>query len=769
MKEIYEKMGLFYLGKDTQKDSLTLYKSKHLTTHALLIGMTGSGKTGLGIDILEEAALDNIPSIVIDPKGDMGNLCLAFENLDVEKFTPWVQKSQEAQQVAQKWKEGLASFHQDVARVNRFAKVEKTIYTPGSSSGISVNILGSFEAPSQDIIEDNELLISYINTTVSSLLALLNIEADPLNSQEHLLLSNIFYHFYQQNISLSLEDIIGYIASPPFEKIGVFSLKTFYPQKERMKLAMALNGMISSLSFSSWIVGEALDIQKMLYDENGKAKIAIFNIAHLDDAQRMFFVTLFLNSYISWMRKQRGSSSLKTVLYMDEIYGFFPPSKNPPSKEPMLLLLKQARAFGVGVVLATQNPVDIDYKGLSNIGTWFVGKLQTKQDIQKIVDALSQNASLAKEMIAKELTSLQSREFFLRNSHTNETKKFITRWALSYLKGPITQNDIKKLMAHKKDTFIDTEDKSKPKSREAKTQVFSQKPLISSEIQQFFVFSSLSDEIQLTPFLYADVSVRFYNKKRLIDEQKRYEFQLPLFEKQVDFSWEESYEEELKNYTLQSPRNVSYGALPSIISDAKNLKVAEKKLSNYLYTTQKIELFVIRALKMESALFQTKTDFLIDVEDKLREIKDEKREALEQQYEKKFATLQAKQKKLENKLQKEKEDVSVKTSDTLLDVGMALFGAFFGRRSSLSSSVRKGVGAIKKGSQIEKEKNDVVYVETLLEKVYSDMEALQSTLEEKLEAIENRYHKDNYMVESIFIKPRRADIVIDEMALVWKQ
>ena len=429
MKELYEKMGLFYLGKDNS-NNLALYKSKHLTTHAMMVGMTGSGKTGLGIGLLEEAAIDNIPSIVIDPKGDMGNLCLTFSELSAKEFEPWLNTSDAlskdmsvkelAQETSIMWKNGLNSSFQDSTRIQKFAAVEKTIYTPGSSAGISVNILGSFEAPSKEILEDSDTLASMINATVSSLLALVSIDADSINSKEHLLLSNILHYYYTKNISLSLEDIIGYIASPPFEKIGLFSLKTFYPQNERMKLAMTLNGVISSINFSSWIQGEALDIQNMLYDENAKAKIAIFSISHLNDKERMFFVTILLNSYINWMRRQRGSSTLKNILYMDEIFGFFPPTSNPPSKNPMLLLLKQARAFGTGIVLSTQNPVDIDYKGLSNIGTWFIGKLQTPQDIQKVIEPLSAKSKLSKQEIAKKIANLKGRHFFMKNVHTDE-------------------------------------------------------------------------------------------------------------------------------------------------------------------------------------------------------------------------------------------------------------------------------------------------------------------------------------------------------------
>ena len=545
MKEIYEKLGLFYLGKDSDDDNLTLYKSKHLTTHAMLIGMTGSGKTGLGIGLIEEAAIDNIPSIIIDPKGDMGNLCLSFPSLDAKEFEPWVESSEMAQKMAKTWRDGLESSAQDSSRVKKFADVTKTIYTPGSSAGVKVNILGSFEVPSKEILEDLDTLSSLINTTVSSVLSLLSIEADPVNSKEHLLLSNIFYHYYTREISLSLEDLIGYIASPPFKKIGMLSLKSFYPQKERMKLAMALNGVISSISFSSWIEGEALDIQNMLYDEDGRAKIAIFSIAHLDDNQRMFFVTILLNAYLSWMRKQKGSATLKSILYMDEIFGFFPPRANPPSKTPMMLLLKQARAFGTGVILSTQNPVDLDYKGLSNIGTWFVGKLQTKQDIDKVLDPLSAKSELTKDEIREKLTTLKGRHFFMKNVHSDVTKEFSTRWVLSYLKGPMTKNDIKILMDDRKNKTInpDIKELKRDNQKEAK------KPIVSDEIKEYFLDTNINAQTPFYPYLYASVELRFFNQKRAIDIVEKLDYKLELYEGINLLEWDEALQEGIDGFT----------------------------------------------------------------------------------------------------------------------------------------------------------------------------------------------------------------------------
>lgn len=768
-------MGLFYLGKNSDDDTLTLYKSKHLTTHAMLIGMTGSGKTGLGISLIEEAAIDNIPSIIIDPKGDMGNLCLAFPQLDAKEFEPWIDESEAAtksksvaelaQETAGMWKTGLNSFGQDKQRVQKFADIEKTIYTPGSSAGVGVNILASFEAPSKEVLSDSDTLSSLINATVSSLLALISIEADPINSKEHLLLSNIFHHCYLQGISLSLEDIIAYVASPPFEKIGMLPLKTFYDQNDRMKLAMSLNGVISSVTFSSWIQGEALNIQDMLYDENGKAKIAIFSIAHLNDNERMFFVTILLNAYINRMRKQRGSSSLKNILYMDEIFGFFPPSKNPPSKEPMLLLLKQARAFGTGIILSTQNPVDLDYKGLSNIGTWFVGKLQTKQDIDKVLDPLSAKSKLSKDEIVHKLATLKGRHFFMKNVHEDETIEFSTRWVLSYLKGPMTKDDIKILMNDKKVQTNKEQTHQNPQHSISSDK----KPMISESIKEYFLDTDINAQTPFYPYLYASVNLRFYNQKRAIDILNDIELKLPLEESLNTIEWENAETVACRNLSTNPNSNASYSTLANIIAQAKTLKDAQKSLSDYLYTSQKMELFECKALNLESNLNQNRRDFIVEVEDILKELRDEKLQKLEDTHRLKFSRLEEKLKRLEMKLEKEQSDVSSKTTDTIIDIGLAVIGAFFGKKTISATTINRGAAAFKKGSGVLKERDDVKNVSSLIQDVQNEMQELTLKLKDEINKMQEILDIQNYEITSTFITPRRSDIVVKDIALLWER
>src|SRR5688500_6616784 len=464
----FEKLGVFYLGRPfdlaekKSKDSLLLYDSKDLVTHAVCVGMTGSGKTGLCLGLLEEAAIDGIPAIIIDPKGDLSNLLLTFPNLSPQDFAPWVNEGDAAKkglttdayaaQQAELWKNGLAEWGQDGDRIKRLRDAaDFRVYTPGSNAGISVSILKSFTAPPETIRHDGELLGERINTTVTSLLGLVGIDADPIRSREHILISNILNQEWSAGKDLDIGTLIQKIQTPPMTKIGVMDLDSFFPSSDRFELAMALNHLLASPSFASWMEGDALDIPGILHTPSGKPRLAIFSIAHLGDAERMFFVSLLLNQVLGWMRAQSGTTSLRAILYMDEIFGYFPPVANPPSKLPLLTLLKQGRAFGLGVVLVTQNPVDLDYKGLSNTGTWFIGRLQTERDKARVLEGLEGIAGgtgqkFDRQEMEQTLAGLESRIFLLNNVHDDGTEVFETRWAMSYLRGPLTRSQIKTLM-----------------------------------------------------------------------------------------------------------------------------------------------------------------------------------------------------------------------------------------------------------------------------------------------------------------------------------
>ncbi|MFA9496839.1 MAG: ATP-binding protein, partial [Candidatus Bathyarchaeota archaeon] len=409
MKAPPEKLGSFFLGSeyDLEMGEITgeqiNYDARDLTTHAVCIGMTGSGKTGLCICLLEEAALDKVPAIIIDPKGDITNHLLHFPELQSTDFLEWINiddarrknltKEEYANQLADTWKKGLESWGIGKKRINELSEsVDFTIYTPGSNAGVPINILSSLEAPKY---ENNDTLNSLITGTTGALLKLIKINQDPVRSKEGILLSSILHHHWSQNQNLSLEKLIQQVQNPPFNRLGVFDLETFYPEEKRLELALALNSLLASPSFTEWLTGDSLDISALLYKENGKPRHSIFSLAHLGEEERMFFVTLLLERISTWMQGQSGTTSLRALLYFDEVFGYMPPVANPPSKTPLLRLLKQGRAYGLGVVLTTQNPVDLDYKGLTNTGTWFIGKLQTERDKARVLEGLESAAQLS--------------------------------------------------------------------------------------------------------------------------------------------------------------------------------------------------------------------------------------------------------------------------------------------------------------------------------------------------------------------------------------
>ncbi len=792
LTDIYEKLGIFYLGRELDKktqeqtDNLLFVKNKNLTTHSAIIGMTGSGKTGLGISMIEEAVLDKIPSIIIDPKGDMGNLLLAFDDFDPKKFEPWIDPHEAQKQdidiptlatkTAQMWEKGIESWGQNRDRVKKYKNgADFTIYTPGSSSGISLSILSSFDAPSPESISDADTFSYMLNSTVTSLLALVNIKADPLTSKEYLLLASIFSYFWKKGVDLTLESLIGYVASPPFDKLGVLPLNSFYPQNERLKLAMLLNNVLASPSFESWIKGESLDIQSLLYTKDMKPRVSILSIAHLNDNERMFFVTLFLNKFISWMRKQSGTSSLRAILYMDEIYGFFPSTSNPPSKSPMLLLLKQARAFGINITLSTQNPVDLDYKGLSNIGSWFIGRLQTKQDIDRVIDGLikSGDNAMDKQEISQLLANLKKRVFIFKSAHRDKIELFSTRWVMSYLKGPISKPEIARLMKSKKEALENREVQvqsfmSQPKKDNSTSLP---RPTLSEKIDQLFYIDSTSQDTQyFTPYLLANSSVKFYDTKREIDQEENYYFKYYLSEdtKKIDWKEEEINEDDFDLYSTNAPDNGNYEPLPSFILEAKDLRSITKEFSNYLYHNKRLKLYRYKQLKIESKLHESKQDFQIRALDLLKEKKDLKIEKLQTKYSKQQTILYKKLSRAEAKLEKEEADVSSKTTDTLLSFGMTLLSAFTGRKSFSRSTTSRAGTTMRSAGALYREKDDVQRAKNLIEEIENEIYEVQEELKNEIDKIELNFDLDNYDIEEFFIKPRRADIYNLELAILWE-
>ena len=786
----YEKLKLFYIGKEKIDEETTIplvYKNKDLRTHAAIIGMTGSGKTGLGISLLEEAAIDNIPSIIIDPKGDMGNLLLTFPNLQANDFKPWIEEQdainngltldEQAEATARLWEKGITGDFQSKERIAKLKdSADFTIYTPGSTAGVPVSILSSFKAPGVEVLEDHDILTSLITSTVSSLLSLVDIKNDS-SSKESILLSSIFMNAYSQGKDLTLEELISLIVTPPFSKVGIFDLETFFAQDDRLKLALKLNTIIANPSFKNWIEGEALDISNLLYDENGKAKVSIFSIAHLNDSQRMFFVSLLLNQMVSWMRRQEGTSSLKALLYMDEIFGYFPPSSNPPSKQPMLTLLKQARSFGVGVILSTQNPVDIDYKGLSNIGTWFIGRLQTKQDIEKVIDGLSgaSDDAIDKKELEKTISNLEKRTFIMKNINEEKIKIFKTRWVLSYLKGPISKDDIKKLMKDKIEKLKIGKKKDKipsGQSKQTKAKISSKdfiKPILPKIIDQKYLFNSQNDEYSLQPYLLCSCSINFVNTSNNIDQTEELSYKIYLDERINEVAFEDIEDASGLVFDTKSRVNCVYYEVPSFLQNEREIKKIQKDFSDYIYRNNKLVLFKNTNLKLTSKQDESINDFKLRVQDRLNEKIDEEVEKLQIKFEKTEDSLEKKLDKLLVKLEKEKDQATAKTTNTLISIGTSILGAFFGKSVLSKTNIGKVASSARGASSILKERADIKFVEEDIEDLSNEIQELKEKLEDQIEKISEDYSISNYEIEEFNLNLRRKDIYNTKIEILWEE
>ena len=614
-------------------------------------------------------------------------------------------------------------------------------------------LLSDFACPN---ISDEEIFSNYINSLAASVLSLIGMSSEDMSSKEQLLISTIFESKFKEQKDISIEELINFIANPPFKKIGVFDVDTFYPSSERLKLAMKINALIASPSFKGWTQGVRLEISKMLFDENGKAKCNIFTISHLNDAERMFFVTLLLNEIIAWMRGTEGTSSLRAILYMDEIFGFFPPNANPPSKTPMLTLLKQARAFGLGCVLSTQNPVDLDYKGLSNIGTWFIGRLQTAQDKARVIDGLSgiAGSSLDKASLENLISNLAKRNFLLKNINEDGLNVISTRWALSYLKGPLSREQISNLMKDKKENLSSQSvDKSKMK--------FSAKPIISSAITQLYVNSK-----SLTPNLLASAKVRIYDAKKGIDSICEVSYLYELSENDKEPNWSEASEDMRVDASENEPSGASFAAVPNFITSAKNFDALEKEFKEFLYRNFKFNTF--EAMGIYSKENESKEEFFIRLQDKCNEILEEQTAKLTAKFEKEQKNLQDKLNKALAKLDKEQKDMTASSLDAAINIGASIFGAIFGNKLLSRQNAGKIASSARSANKVLKERSDV----KLSEQSVNDISLAISELEEKFaqecDALKEANDIKNITINETQISPKKSDIYDEKVVLLWR-
>ena len=815
----FEKLGVFYLGRpyDWQQkkaqDGVLLYDSKDLVTHAVCVGMTGSGKTGLCLALIEEAAIDGIPAILIDPKGDLANLLLTFPALRPEDFRPWVNEDDArrknlstddyARQQAELWQKGLASWGEDGARIQRLRDAaDFAIYTPGSNAGIPLSILKSFAAPPPAIRNDEELLRERIGTTATSLLGLLGIDADPIKSREHILIATILDTAWRQGQELDLAGLIQQIQTPPVKRVGVLDLEAFFPSKDRFALAMSLNNLLAAPGFGAWMEGEALDVDALLHTPQGKPRVAIVSIAHLNDAERMFFVSLLLNQVVGWMRTQSGTTSLRALLYMDEIFGFFPPVANPPSKTPLLTLLKQARAFGVGVVLATQNPVDLDYKGLSNTGTWLIGRLQTERDKARVLDGLEGAAGSAgqgfdRAALERILSGLSSRVFLMNNVHEDHPVVFESRWVMSYLRGPLTRAQIKSLMDARRGASAPATPAAPAPTPAARAVTAApaggkatrgappaavapvaaagagQRPLLPPDVPQLFVPAHgpapAGSSLLYRPMLVGSAQVRVADAKSGVDVSRNLVYLTPITDEAVPVAWDQASPVAVATSDLAAaPEGAAvFADLPAAAGKKKSYDGWSKDFAAWLLQSQKVELLRSPSLKVVSKPGESERDFRVRLQESTRQDRDRASEALRQKYAPKVAALQERRRRAEQAVERESEQAKQQGIQTAISVGATILGAFLGRKSISVSTIGRATTAARGAGRVLKESQDVGRARETVAAVDEAIAALDAQFKAEADALGASTDPLTEPLETLALKPARQNISVRLVALAW--
>ncbi|MBT3239951.1 MAG: DUF87 domain-containing protein [Chloroflexi bacterium] len=800
--------GKFFLGKDLSSEESVLYDPDDLTTHAVVLGMTGSGKTGLCIDLLEEAALNNIPALLIDPKGDMTNALLHFPDLLPSDFQPWINPDEArrddktleeaAEGKAALWKKGLKGWGIGKERITALKNsAHFAIYTPGSDAGIPISILASLKAPELAWKGNEELLREKISGTVTAILGLVGMnDIDPVRSREHILLANIFEDAWSQGRDLDLAELIMRTQNPPFEKLGVFDLNTFFAEKDRFELAMLLNNILAAPTFQTWITGQPLDIPSLLFGPDGRPRHSVFYIAHLNDAERMFFVTLLYSAVETWMRAQSGSTSLRAIMYFDEIFGYLPPVSNPPSKPLMLRMLKQARAFGVGQVLVTQNPVDVDYKALSNAGTWMIGKLQTERDKERLLDGLEGAASgnLNRKEYDKLISKLGKREFLLHNVHEKKPQIFGTRWAMNYLAGPLTRTHIPALnemvgaeiTAGETKTTSQAEKKvvepKKSKAASSNSEGSETRPAIPASIGEYFLPNNLnlgkaykeagltppektsSQSILYKPVLLAQANVRYLQRQYNLDHETKTTALVPTPDRRGVVRWEEFTNSEvdpksIENYPVPNAR---FAVLEGALGNGKLLSSLEKDFVDFVYRNSEIKVMTSKELKIFAGPPTTQGEFRKTLSEAAKKSRDAEIKKLETKYKTKIQSVQKKLNREKRELTEDQEELSQRKMVELGTHAENLLGLFTGRGSSrkVSTSLSKRRMTSKAKSDVEESVDAIAELEKELLEISGEVELAVDEVEEKWEMIASE-------IEELPVTPYKKDILIDLYGVAW--
>ncbi len=761
-----------------------LLDSDRFTTHGVIVGMTGSGKTGLGIVLVEEVLASGIPVLILDPKGDMGNLLLNFPSFEPGDFEPWVDEGEArrkdievadlAASEASKWEKGLERSGVSPDRMKRVRDdVEVRILTPGSTAGIPLNLVGDLSPPDTSWEEHGESIRDEIEGLVSGLLVMVGIDGDPLTSREHILLSNLIEHAWSHGESLDLQTLLMQVQDPPLRRLGVFELDTFYPAKDRMKLAMRLNGLMASPSFAEWMMGEPVDIDRLLWAPDGTPRASIIHLTHLSESERMFVVTLILTKFVTWMRKLPGTSELKALIYADEVMGFAPPTAEPPTKRPILTMYKQARAHGVGLVMATQNPVDLDYKLMSNAGTWMVGRLQTERDKARIIEGL-RSASGEVDVSAWDarIGELGKRQFLLKSAKSPEPELFTTRWAMSYLRGPLTRKEL--LQLKPEDALVaEASEKEElaraPALAEHETTV---QPRVAAGIDSRFVHPS-APWIRdvgighaggaLVPGLAARVRLLFDERTGSIRHEEEWEaIFFPLGDR-LDVEAAISVDYDARDFVDTAPDGSVFEIGEAPLENKTFFKDAEKAIEEHLFRSKTLELFKNTKLKVYSRPGESKEDFdkrcLAAAEDKA----DAEAEKMRDRYASKTKTAERRLADAERRVRELDVDVGQRRQQELIAGAGEVLSMFLGGRRR----VRSLSGMASRRSQTRRTSERRESALDKLEELKLDIEDLEQELAEELEEIWEKWRGVAENVEAFPVALEKSDVALDELAVFW--